>query len=48
MILKGAGADEIRAAAERDVNFRPLREDAVNKMLQGIISLEDAVTVMKR
>jgi type IV pilus assembly protein PilB len=47
-ILKGAGADEIRAAAERDANFRPLRQDAVNKVLQGIISLEDAVTMMKR
>jgi type IV pilus assembly protein PilB len=47
-ILKGAGADEIRAAAERDANFRTLRQDAVNKVLQGIISLEDAVTMMKR
>lgn len=46
-ILKGAGAAEIRAAAERDGNFRPLKQDAFNKVLQGVISLEDAVAAMK-
>jgi type II secretory ATPase GspE/PulE/Tfp pilus assembly ATPase PilB-like protein len=37
----------MRAVAERDGNFRPLKQDAVNKVLQGVISLEDAVTVMR-
>ncbi len=46
-ILGGADASGIRAAAERDGNFRPLRQDAVNKVLQGIIGLEEAVTAMK-
>lgn len=46
-ILKGAGAAEIRAAAERDGNFRPLKQDTFNKVLQGVISLEDAVSAMK-
>lgn len=46
-ILKDAGAAEIRAAAERDGNFRPLKQDAFNKVLQGVISLEDAVAAMK-
>jgi type IV pilus assembly protein PilB len=43
MILKGAGAAEISAAAERDGRFRSLKQDAVNKVFQGVISLEDAV-----
>jgi len=47
LILKGADAAEIRAAAERDGSFRPLKQDAINKMLQGVISLEDAVTAMR-
>jgi type IV pilus assembly protein PilB len=46
-ILKGADAAEIRAAAGRDGNFRPLKQDAFNKVLQGVISLEDAVTAVK-
>ena len=46
MILKGAGAAEISAAAERDGTFRSLKQDAVNKVLQGVISLEDAVTAV--
>lgn len=46
MILKGAGAAEISAAAERDGRFRSLKQDAVNKVLQGVISLEDAVTAV--
>ncbi len=46
-ILKGADAAEIKTVAERDGNFRPLKQDAINKVLQGVISLEDAVTVMK-
>jgi type II secretory ATPase GspE/PulE/Tfp pilus assembly ATPase PilB-like protein len=47
MILKGAGAAEISAAAERDGKFRSLKQDAVNKVLQGVISLEDAVTAVR-
>ena len=46
MILKGAGAAEIRDAAERDGTFRSLKQDAVNKVLQGVICLEDAVTAV--
>jgi len=46
MILKGAGAAEISAAAERDGRYRSLKQDAVNKVLQGVISLEDAVTAV--
>ena len=46
MILKGAGAAEISAAAERDGRFRSMKQDAVNKVLQGVISLEDAVTAV--
>ena len=46
-LLGGADAAGIRAAAGRDGNFRPLRQDAVNKVLQGVISLEDAVTAMR-
>ena len=46
MILKGAGTAEISAAAERDGTFRSLKQDAVNKVLQGVISLEDAVTAV--
>jgi type IV pilus assembly protein PilB len=46
MILKGVGAVEIGAAAERDGKLRTLKQDAVNKVLQGIISLEDAVTAV--
>jgi type IV pilus assembly protein PilB len=46
MILKGAGSAEISAAAERDGTFRSLKQDAVNKVLQGVISLEDAVTAV--
>ena len=46
MILKGAGAVEICAAAERDGRYRSLKQDAVNKVLQGVISLEDAVTAV--
>ncbi|HSD94830.1 MAG TPA: ATPase, T2SS/T4P/T4SS family [Syntrophales bacterium] len=46
MILKGAGAAEICAAAERDGRYRSLKQDAVNKVLQGVISLEDAVTAV--
>ena len=45
-ILKGADAAELRAAAGRDGNFRPLKQDAFNKVLQGVISLEDAVTAV--
>jgi type IV pilus assembly protein PilB len=47
MILKGAGAAELSAAAERDGKFRSLKQDAVNKVLQGVISLEDAVTAVR-
>lgn len=47
LILKGTDADGIRAAGERDGSFRPLKQDAINKMLQGVISLEDAVAAMK-
>lgn len=47
LILRGADAAGIRAAAERDGSFRPLKQDAINKMLQGVISLEDAVTAMR-
>jgi len=46
MILKGAGAAEISAAAERDGRYRSMKQDAVNKVLQGVISLEDAVTAV--
>jgi type IV pilus assembly protein PilB len=46
MILKGVGAAEISAAAQRDGRFRSLKQDAVNKVLQGVISLEDAVTAV--
>jgi type IV pilus assembly protein PilB len=46
MILKGVSAAEISAAAERDGKIRTLRQDAVNKVLQGVISLEDAVTAV--
>jgi type IV pilus assembly protein PilB len=46
MILKGASAAEINAAAERDGTFRSLKQDAVNKVLQGVIILEDAVTAV--
>ncbi len=46
MILKGAGAAEISDAAERDGTFRSLKQDAVNKVLQGVICLEDAVTAV--
>jgi len=46
MILKGAGAAEINAAVVRDGRFRSLKQDALNKLLQGIISLEDAVTAV--
>ncbi len=46
MILKGASTAEIGAAAERDGKLRGIRQDAVNKVLQGVISLEDAVTAV--
>jgi len=46
MILKGASAAEIRDAAERDGKLRGVRQDAVNKVLQGVISLEDAVSAV--
>jgi type IV pilus assembly protein PilB len=46
MILKGASAADIGAAAEREGKLRTLKQDAVNKVLQGVISLEDAVTAI--
>jgi type IV pilus assembly protein PilB len=46
MILKGASAADIGAAAEREGKLRTLKQDAVNKVLQGVISLEDAVTAV--
>ncbi|HTZ40666.1 MAG TPA: ATPase, T2SS/T4P/T4SS family [Syntrophales bacterium] len=46
MILKGVGAADISAAAEREGKLRTLKQDAVNKVLQGIIGLEDAVTAV--
>ena len=46
MILKGASSADISAAAEREGKLRTLKQDAVNKVLQGIICLEDAVTAV--
>jgi type IV pilus assembly protein PilB len=46
MILKGAGAADISAYAERDGKLRTLKQDAVSKVLQGIICLDDAMTAI--
>jgi type IV pilus assembly protein PilB len=46
MILKGASAADISAASVQAGKLRTLKQDAVNKVLQGVICLEDAVTAV--
>jgi type IV pilus assembly protein PilB len=46
LILKRRPAHEIRKAAVASGNFTPLKENAVEKVLQGITTLEEAASVV--
>ncbi|MBW2570274.1 MAG: general secretion pathway protein GspE, partial [Deltaproteobacteria bacterium] len=46
MILKKKSAQEISSAAKEAGIFRTLRDDAADKVLQGITTLEEAASVV--
>ena len=46
MILKKKSAQEIASAAKEAGRFRTLRDDAADKVFQGITTLEEAASVV--
>jgi type IV pilus assembly protein PilB len=46
MILKGSSSQEITRVAKEAGKLRTLKEDAANKVIQGITTLEEAASTV--